>query len=44
MLSTEEELNAVIRPVADFTESQKTNQCDLDTKLKKLEKDVAMVQ
>ena len=44
MSSTEEKLNAFIKSVADLTESQKTNQYKLDTKLKKLEKDVAAAQ
>ena len=44
MSSTEEKLDALISSVANLTVKQKANQRDLDTKLKKLEKDVAAVQ
>ena len=44
MSSTEEKLDALIRCVADLTDSQNANQRKLDIKLKKLEKDVAAAQ
>ena len=44
MTFTEEKLDTLLRSVAALTESQATNQCELDAKLKKLEKDVAAAQ
>ena len=44
MSSTEEKLDSLIRSVATLTENQRTNQCDLDAKLRKLEKDVTAAQ
>ena len=44
MSTTEEKLNSLLKAVSDITSSQQENQCDLDDKLKKLEKDVAAAQ
>ena len=44
MSTTEEKLDSLLKAVSDLSNSQQDNQCDLDAKLKKLEKDVAAAQ
>ena len=44
MTTTEEKLDSLLKAVSDLKSSQQENQCDLDDKLKKLEKDVAAAQ
>ena len=44
MSTTEEKLDSLLKAVLDFKDSQQDSQRDLDTKLKKLKKDMAAVQ